>query len=140
LTTRIECSQTLPATASRSQPSPKEKTGITFRVSPTQPQVIAGKRASYWGSNVFSLRHHTELPKQASVVRYRLGRTPQDFRHRRTLTAFFQDANYHDQIVKEQNKPTAMVSPPHEWRQRHSDRLMTCSGITAMDRGSIRHE
>ena len=114
LTTRIECSQTLPATTSRSQPEPEEKTGITLRVSPTQPQILAGKRAdTTWGSNVFSLRHHAELPKQNQTRHaIALGERRRNPVRRRALPAFFQDANYHDQIVKEQNKPTAMVSPP----------------------------
>ena len=117
LTTRIECSQTLPATTSRSQPEPEEKTGITLRVSPTQPQILAGKRAdTTWGSNVFSLRHR--LTCRSNSVRHAiaLGERRSIPVRRQDLTAFFQDANYHDQIVKEQNKPTAMVSPPSQMK------------------------
>jgi hypothetical protein len=78
LTTRIECSQTHLKPISRSRPTPEGKTGITLRVSPTQPQILAGKRAdTTWGSNVFSLRHRPDLPKQYRPARYRLGRTPQ---------------------------------------------------------------
>ena len=113
LTTRIECSQTLPATTSRSQPEPEEKTGITLRVSPTQPQILAGKRAdTTWGSNVFSLRHRLTCRSNSERHAIALGERRSIPVRRQDLTAFFQDANYHDQIVKEQNKPTAMVSPP----------------------------
>jgi hypothetical protein len=52
------------------------------------------------------------LPKQTERHAIALGERRTITARRRNLTAFFQDANYHDQIVKEQNKPTAMVSPP----------------------------
>ncbi len=117
LTTRIECSQTLPATTSRSQPEPEEKTGITLRVSPTQPQILAGKRAdTTWGSNVFSLRHRLTCRSKSVRHAIALGERRSIPVRRQDLTAFFQDANYHDQIVKEQNKPTAMVSPPSQMK------------------------
>jgi hypothetical protein len=117
LTTRIECSQTLPVTTSRSQPEPEEKTGITLRVSPTQPQILAGKRAdTTWGSNVFSLRHRLTCRSNSERHAIALGERRSIPVRRRDLTAFFQDANYHDQIVKEQNKPTAMVSPPSQMK------------------------
>lgn len=113
LTTRIECSQTPPATTSRSRPKPGKKTGITLRVSPTQPQILAGKRAdTTWGSNVFSLRHRSTCRSNSERHAIALGERRSIPVRRQDLTAFFQDANYHDQIVKEQNKPTAMVSPP----------------------------
>jgi len=84
--------------------------GLHIRVSPTQPQILAGKRAdTTWGSNVFSLRHHAELPKQNQTRHaIALGERRSIPVRRQDLTAFFQDANYHDQIVKEQNKPIAM--------------------------------
>lgn len=113
LTTRIECSQTPPETTSRSRPKPGKKTGITLRVSPTQPQILAGKRAdTTWGSNVFSLRHRLISRSKSERHAIALGERRSIPVRRQDLTAFFQDANYHDQIVKEQNKPTAMVSPP----------------------------
>ena len=57
-----------------------------------------------------------------------LGRTPQESRPKTGLPAFFQDANYHDQIVKEQNKPTAIKPTTPQRGHRNCDRLMTCSG------------
>ena len=108
------------------QPSPdwltpikkKKEHGPHVRVSPTQPRILAGKRADTTrGSNVFSLRHRAELPKQNQTRHaIALGERRRNPVRRRALPAFFQDANYHDQIVKEQNKPTAMVSPPSEMK------------------------
>jgi len=113
LTTRIECSQTLLTTTSQSRTTPRRKTGITLRVSPTQPQILAGKRAdTTWGSNVFSLRHRLTCRSNSRRHAIALGERRSIPVRRQDLAAFFQDANYHDQIVKEQNKPTAMVSPP----------------------------
>ena len=99
------------------QPKPiavKKEHGPHVRVSPTQPRILAGKRADTTrGSNVFSLRHHEELPKQIPTRHaIALGERRRVLVRRRALPAFFQDANYHDQIVKEQNKPAAMQSSP----------------------------
>jgi len=124
----------------RSQPPPRGH-GQTFRVSPTQPRILAGKRAdTIRGSNVFSLRHRPELPKQKQVRHaIALGERRRNPVRGRALPAFFQDANYHDQIVKEQNKPTAMKPPPPRMEAtplRSAHDLLPA--VTAMDRGSIR--
>ena len=105
LTTRIECSQTHLKPISRSRPTPEGKTGITLRVSPTQPQILAGKRAdTTWGSNVFSLRHRLTCRSNSERHAIALGERRSIPVRRRDLTAFFQDANYHDQIVNERER------------------------------------
>ena len=73
------------------------------------PRIIAGKRAdTIRGSNVFlaACRRPTRVP---TASRLSLGRTPLRDRVLRTrpVRHSFQDANYHDQIVKERHGPHA---------------------------------
>jgi hypothetical protein len=52
----------------------------------------------------------TAVPAEAGIERSRALGERLGNRNKPVASAFYQDANYHDQIVKEQNKPTAQCT------------------------------
>jgi hypothetical protein len=107
LTTRIECSRTDRA---RLPWSGIHGTFIEFHL-PDLGSSPASAPAPSEAVTYFSLRHHTPLPDlslREDAARLSLGRTPQAIHPRVDTGGILQDANYHDQIVKERNKPAAI--------------------------------
>jgi hypothetical protein len=75
----------------------------------------------------------TAVPAETGIERSRALGERLGNRNKPVPSAFYQDANYHDQIVKEQNKPTAQCTIG----SRPSPRRHPSLG-NAMDRGSVR--
>ena len=125
LTTRIECSRMTQAKL----PWPViHGTDLEFHLPNLESSPASAPAPSEVVTFLAASPHLLSRSSRLMRHAFALGERRSQSTQRRLLTAFFQDANYHDQIVKEQNKPAAILTTPHEWERRRCNRLVTCSG------------